>query len=309
MGEPLTRVQPVESSVESPAAPPPYRLLRHLKHSHRRKLILGILTADPQTSPSRRLRYADCGRGGFVWWDPDERRVQLTCYRCRDLFCPTCAHERRRQVSERLTSFFANFDLEHSLKLATFTLRSSDEPLADQLSGLIAAFRRLRQRQWWRRRVNGGCWFIQVTRNKTTGLWHPHLHCLMDSQYLVHDELIGLWEKCSGGSTVVDVRVIQRRQHAARYVSRYVAQPVEISKLPRPAIAETIRAFHARRLWHPFGDWTRELAKVEDPPSTARWEPIGQVDRIIRLATQGHVVAENICKQLRLDFTWRPPDT
>lgn len=299
----VTSLDTVESTVEPPATVPPYRVYRHSRHSERRKLILHLLTVDSETSPSRRQRYHDCGRGGFVWWDPDEHVVRLTCYRCRDLFCPTCARERRRHVRERLMSFFADMPCEHTLKLLTLTTRSTDDPLSDQLDHLIGSFRRLRQRRWWKKRVVGGCWFIQLTRAKDTSRWHPHLHCLIDSEFLPQGYLSQHWSAVSAGSTITDIRVVSRISHAANYVSRYVSEPVDVSKLDTPQVAETIRAFHARRLWHPFGTWTKALAAKEPPPHTDHWQPIGQVDAIIHLAVGGDTTARGICEALHID--WR----
>lgn len=302
-------LDPLQTSVENPGDPPPYSVLRHARHHRRRSLIQSIFATDALVSPSRRARYADCGRGGFVWWDPDERTCRLTCYRCGDLFCPTCAAERKRQVRHRLSDFFQDYNLAKSLKLLTLTLRSSSDPLADQLTTLLRSFRRLRQRVWWKRRARGGCWFVQVTRNADTGLWHPHLHCLLDSDYLERHELSDLWQKVTAGSIVVDIRVIRKADHAANYVARYVSQPVDLSKLPRDAIAETIRAFHGRRLWHPFGDWVAALKSVEDRPSTERWQPLGQADRIIRAAWKGDLAAQAVCRQLRLPCSPPPGAT
>jgi hypothetical protein len=133
------------------------------------------------------------------------------------------------------------------------TLKSSDDPLVEQVDRLLSAFRRLRQRGFWSRFVNGGIGTLEVTYNAGTGQWHPHLHILLDGLYIPHSIVSSEWSMVTGGSFVVHVAAVHSRDDAGRYIAKYVAKPSEMVNLPPARTVELALALSGRRTLITFG--------------------------------------------------------
>jgi len=239
-----TTVQDSETNVDPPEADPPQRPARSTPHANIRDRILQALySTDDDLLRTQAEKIKDCGDcmsiraksdGGFY----------LCRDRCRARLCPECSHQRGRVAAERI---------EHVLKAAddvrhlTLTLRSQDAPLAAQLDILTASFRRLRQTATWRTHCRGAIGSIQITRNAKSGLWHPHLHILVDGVYWPHAEIMAAWAKASGGSDILLIKPVHSRSKHAAYIARYVTAPNEIAAWPTEAICEYARASRSRR--------------------------------------------------------------
>lgn len=169
---------------------------------------------------------------------------------CRDRLCPRCQHQRGREVAARLAERVKAWN---ACRFITLTLRGTDATLADTMSSLAAAFRRLRKDPVWAEAVLGGVYSIEVTRGASLDHWHAHLHVLADGFYLDQGMLSDAWERASGGSRVVDIRAVHDRGAYAHYIAAYVAKPDRLSEWAPEHIAEYARATHGRRMIHAFG--------------------------------------------------------
>jgi hypothetical protein len=121
------------------------------------------------------------------------------------------------------------------------------------LDALLKSFRRLRQRRWWRDRVDGGIGTVEVTFNKQTRQWHPHLHVMLDGVYLPQAELKEQWEGVTKDSFIVHITAVHGREQAAGYISKYISKPSDVAQLDLPQAVELAKALAGRRTVITFG--------------------------------------------------------
>lgn len=170
--------------------------------------------------------------------------------RCRDRLCPLCAKCDARKTACRVKEAVSMWDTARHL---TLTMQSNDKPLVEQIDELLASFRRLRQRRWWSDRVNGGIGTMEITFNATTKQWHPHIHVLLDGEYLPHAQLKTEWERVTCGSTIVHITAVHSRDDASTYIAKYVSKPSDIAKLDQQSAVELALALVGRRTVIAFG--------------------------------------------------------
>jgi hypothetical protein len=200
---------------------------------------------------------------------------------CRDRWCPMCAGQKAAYAKDQTEIFVKSLTAPRFL---TLTLRHNENSLREQITFLQRSFSVLRTRAFWKRNVTGGIWFLQVKRGKNSGLWHPHLHILLDGNYLEQGELSELWDQVTFGSPVIDIRRINDVAAAASYVSRYTARPAKLSEMPIDDCAEVIEALFRKRLCGTFG--TAKTVTLTPPKIEAdgEWNLIGGYDDIVKKA-------------------------
>jgi hypothetical protein len=169
---------------------------------------------------------------------------------CRDRLCPTCGRMRAHTLSKQTRALINDAD---AVRLVTLTMQQTDEPLANQLANLRDAWKRLRRMLWWKDRVRGGVYGVEVKWSTTNGRWHPHLHALVVGEYLEQRVLSAIWSELTGGSFIVDVRMVNNRADGAAYVAAYVAKGSRVDQWPPDRIAEFGEAMHGVRLLQTFG--------------------------------------------------------
>lgn len=176
---------------------------------------------------------------------------------------------------------------ERKTRFVTLTQRASDTPLPDQLDKLYRDFSTLRRRQWWKAHVTGGGAFLEVKLGASSGLWHAHLHILVEGDYLSQKELSAEWYAVTGASYIVDVRAVPDAVHRARYVTKYVTKPADSSVFADPAkLAIFVGAMKGRRLCFTFGSW-RGLQLDPDEPSADQWRSIAPLCQLFSDARSG----------------------
>lgn len=178
---------------------------------------------------------------------------------CGNRFCNICHSQRQKRVKARINWLIRNRPKRKGtmLKLLTLTIRS-DTDLERMVKHLISSFRRLRQRKKFKKWVTGGAFVIEIV-NKT-GVWHAHIHAVIQSYLINWEELRDLWRVCSKGSTGVDIR--NKPAHVClRYITKYIAKsdlPVNLQKVA----SECLKRY---RLFNPFGEWYAVNLTYEPP--------------------------------------------
>lgn len=89
-------------------------------------------------------------------------------------------------------------------KFITLTIPNVEYLSADDLKGLIASFRRLRQRKYFKSVCRGGLYKIEVTNQGKGKGWHPHLHLLADAGFISSFHLSFEWCQVTGGKWIRD---------------------------------------------------------------------------------------------------------
>lgn len=144
----------------------------------------------------------------------------LSAYRCDDRLCAMCARERAHCLLARYREVFKNLK---GVKMVTVSMRSRDQGELNQaVKELWDAFKRLRHRRIWKD-VRGAVACLEVTYNARDRTWHPHLHILVDSEYISWDWLRLAWEQVTLGEGT-SVYIQKARKGWERELIKYITK-------------------------------------------------------------------------------------
>lgn len=232
--------------------------------------MLALIYPDPDGTTRVRLR--SCRQRAFFIRNIDTGEVRISANTCRSRWCLPCAKARATTIGINVEAWIRTV---RAPKLLTLTLQHQDTPLAAQLKHLTVYFARLRKKPLFAKAWRGGLWFIQVTRNDDSCQWHPHLHVILDGDYVPQRSIAAAWQNVTTTSRIVDIRKIRTPEYASRYVSRYVSRPMPLKDLPVNERTELFFAFAGKRLVGTFG--TAKGARLLDKPSfdSSRWKTVG----------------------------------
>ncbi|HEY3620780.1 MAG TPA: protein rep [Candidatus Sulfotelmatobacter sp.] len=261
------------------AAPPPTARETNFRHSgwkNRRDKIRSAMVRCEL--PTKRLeRFDNCGSAAVVQRSPSTGRVRVLACHCHDRWCIPCQRARSKLLAANLSAFMEGKDC----RFVTLTLRHRQAPLKDQLDRLVKCFRNLRQLPWWSTHSKGGAAMIEIKRSQDGRCWHPHLHIIVEGKYIPQSVLSQKWLVVTGDSWVVDVRKVESREHAARYVSKYCAQPIDDDLCKNSEwLDEAMIALRGARLCTTFGSWRGIPLEVHEPGPTD-WIKICKLDELL----------------------------
>lgn len=239
-------------------------------------------------------RFAQCGSCGWVQRSNESNpRYRVSCNRCRSRWCDPCSQEHRRIVTRNLASYLDTLG-DQKIRFVTLTLKSAMKPLTQQLDRLIACWKKLRHSDL-KKCFGGGISFLELTVSK--GLWHVHLHTLVQGSYIAKEQLSAVWRECTGDSFIVDIRLIPTKT-ALGYVAKYAQKCVNSSVWSsREHYKEAIASLQGRRSMATWGTWTK-LKLNEVPTDDATWETIAPLDVIIAGARDGHAESQEIMRMI-----------
>jgi Replication protein len=264
-----------------PPASPAEQSFAHAGWSQERLWIFQSLT---RTGSSQRLLAAFASCGGNLWLAMRGDEPVLLANACHSRHCRHCANRKREALVLAVAARLK--EARDRCRFVTLTLRCQPVPLADQLDRLLESFRRLRQRQWWKARVTGGCMFVELKLGENSRQWHVHLHLLTEGKFLDQRELGEEWHKVTGDSFIVDVRAIAADDKIASYVAKYATKPLHSNVIQSPAhLDECIVAVRSRRLVNCFGCWKGLDADTPEPGDKPK--SISRVDSIFANAAGG----------------------
>jgi len=233
----------------------------------------------PHVSDSPRYALDHCREHAYFAMDRILGDVRVMSDACHERWCPMCANQKAAFARESTHTYIASL---LKPRFLTLTLRHCEDGLLEQIEFLQDCFRRLRTRAYWKKRVFGGIWFLQVHRSEHDGCWHPHLHIVLDAKWLEHGTLSDLWDLVSYGSPVLDIRRIHNPESSAQYVARYSARPARFATMPVDDRVEMILAMKGKRLSGTFGN--AKCVTLTPPKSDEErdWVHIGYYDQLVR---------------------------
>lgn len=266
----LKQPNPIRSEHCGIVASPEEELFRHSGWASRRAKVFGAMVRN-HTSDRKQERFVNCGANLWLEVRDDGKAARLRCEKCRDRCCVPCGGDRAATIVENLVQHTEGKDM----RLLTFGLRHSRTPLTNQIDRLYRSFAELRRRVDWLARVKGGAAFLEVKLSATDGLWHPHLHVLLEGAYFDQKLLSRMWHEVTGDSSIVHITRISDLGHAAKYVTKYVTKPLDASVFASDAtLDEAMIAMRGRRLCLTFGTWRGfRLTDVEDDGHV--WTSVG----------------------------------
>jgi len=208
--------------------------------------ILSALVAAGWPEVADKIR--DCGRSakkrrclscGAEWVAPD---------RCHHRICPDCAPIRASRLAnahERLTG-------QPNLKHLVLTFKNTPQLSADTIPWMQQCLTRLRHRKVFARAWRGGIYAFEFTYTKAKG-WHPHIHALVDGDYIPQAVISKAWKEVTGSSDVVWIE----RARNSRQVLKYILKPgAELLGDP-VALDNFLTVIHGRHLVSGWGRWHR----------------------------------------------------
>jgi len=142
-------------------------------------------------------------------------------------------------------------------KLLTLTFRSTHSLTRATITHCIKCLAKLRHRKLWKNAVKGGLAGLELTWGPPG--WHPHLHCLIDADYIPRPLLIANWKAITGGAWHVDIRQIAPEDGVLE-VAKYVAKGWTFYKQPH-LLHQFLEATYKRRFLSAFGS----LYRATDP--------------------------------------------
>lgn len=279
---------------------------RHGFWAARRKRVYDALV-EAGVSPRRRENYAQCGSNAWVLQNSRDGAIKTTGAYCHDRFCQACQQSRAGRIARALNARVPTQKCLH----VVLTLRSNDQPLGEQLDRLYKASAKLRARKWWRSRAAGGSQTLELTRNTTTGQWHPHLHILVHAEWLKHQELSDEWHAVTGDSTIVHVSLVANSAAAVREVTKYLSKPIHRSiDFDRASLVTLIHALKGRRLIGTFGTWRKDpLLTDEAPDPDDDWHAVCSLHTLHAQASRGDTWAREAMRYLTSLHPGRQPVT
>lgn len=282
---------------ESPCDPGPQLNLgfRHTCWLSRRHRTFQLLR-QVGGSPNVLERFSNCGSIAWVLKADDTTgRYRIACNRCRSRWCVPCATEKARLIARNVKAFTEG----KTVRFLTLTLKHSNQPLTEQMDRLALAFKDLRRREKYRKLMPGGVFFFEVKLTKDGTRWHPHLHALVEGQFIDQRMLSTDWLEATGDSYIVDIRKVPGNGAVAGYVAKYAGKALEARTLDFPdKFAEAVIAFRSRRLFTTFGTWTNcDLSKR--PPDDVGWTAVAPLHTVIANAANGDPWAVLLLRQLK----------
>lgn len=241
-----------------------------------------------QLPPHRLERFAHCGAEARVEQNQKTGECRIHGSYCHDRFCRPCAAARGRKAAAAIRQAI---DV-HVVRFITLTLRHSSLPLSDQIQRLRRCFATLRHSRLWKDAVVGGVSVIEVKVGED-GRWHPHLHNVVQGQWIDRDELSKAWLAITGDSHVVDVRKVDAgnaEKDLTSYLCKYVAKPAGVDVMTdSDKFEEYILAMKGVRVLNFLGTWRKFEKALDAIEETDKedWKPVGSLERIILQARDG----------------------
>ena len=184
--------------------------LRSLGYSQRLELLAEQLAFDEkQKMLKKAYDVQNCGNYLEFVCDPDNKRhmVLARAFFCKDRFCALCQWRRLLKVTFQMTRTIEKSLIENpSSRFLFLTLTIKDvkgDEIRDSIKAMNEAFSRMMKWKRLKPLVIGFVRSTEITVNRDTMMYHPHLHVLLQvkssyfkgGNYLSHDEWCSLWAK------------------------------------------------------------------------------------------------------------------
>jgi hypothetical protein len=147
-------------------------------------------------------------------------------------------------------------------KHLVLTVKSTDNDLHEQLQDLRTWFTKLRRTKLWTSKVKNGVYTIEVTINERSGLWHPHIHCVFDGDYIPYKTLRREWHEITGGSEIIWIEQVGNAQGIARELCKYIGKPQKAGTWTDEQICSYAKAIKGARMMQSFGK--KPVKPIED---------------------------------------------
>lgn len=278
-----------------------------------------IATIDDRFA-SRALRMSECGSWlGFARADDGSTRLRAANF-CKGRLCPMCSWRRTLKIFHQVSEVVDRLERDHADLVPLFltlTVRNcSGGDLSHTLDIIFGGWNKLLKHQRIGRVVRG--WFrgVEVTYNRSTDTYHPHIHALLivdrsyfrSRDYMETSEIVERWRLACGldYDPVCHLQRVRAAKITEKYktvaeLAKYTVKDTDITRIAsnekRDEVLKVFAdALHRRRLCA-FGGLLKQIAK------DLGQEQLGEGDLV-------HVEGED-AKKIRADllegleiYTW-----
>lgn len=277
-GAAATSLDSIETSAGT-VIPSCYNRLRFEKHQVELTAVKELYAALDQRDQTRRLLHLEeCRKYAWFAAHKETGAVRVISNACHQRWCPVCADAKRVSIKANVSAWIKTI---HTPRLVTLTLQHRSDTLAAQIQHLYRSFRLIRQHKQLKKKIRGGVWFFQLKVSKKDGCYHPHLHILLDSDYISQKMLSLEWFETTGNSYIVDIRAIKDAGKVADYVSRYCSKPCCMSDFAQNDRIEVATVLHGKRLCGGFGTGAKCSLKTGKCEDVAQWHRLGNWTDIV----------------------------
>lgn len=246
---------------------------------------------DKSHGGNRLEAFQNCRTGAWFARNKITGMIKVLSSSCKLRWCPMCSSTRRWFLSQQVSSWLVGTS---NPKFLTLTLQHSDLPLQAQIDTLYQSFQKYRKLNLLKRAVSGGVWFFQIHKAKSDKLWHPHLHCVIDSVWIDKYDLSTAWEFVTKSSKIINIKEVKDPESMSEYVARYAARPSMLSRLDGVDRKELIESLHGRRLVGTWGTARAITLRPSKPPDSESWVSVGSYS----------LVREMLGSDVRADTIW-----
>lgn len=217
-------------------------------------------------------RLTDCRSRAWFIRNEETGKVRIAAKQCRLRWCYHCSEARQQFITQAISPWFTKA---LKPKLLTVTIRHSQKPLEEQIQFLYKSFAKFRNRKFLKSKIHGGVWFFQITYNQKRKEWHPHIHALLDAEYLDQIELVSLWRKITQTSEIVHIRAVHDPEKTLAHNARYAARPSALIKIPESLWPELFYSFDGKRIAGTWGNAKSISLRPQKPDDLKKWVSIG----------------------------------
>lgn len=170
----------------------------------------------------RAERVSTCGSVLEFGIYPDKARLQFANF-CKDRLCPMCNWRRSLKLYGQVSAVMDVLEQQgYQFLFLTLTIKNcSASDLPKTIDVLLKGFKHLfNDNRRIRKSIKGFFRSLEITKNKKTGEYHPHLHCILavspsyfkkSSEYIKQSEWAEIWQKCIDVdyNPIIDIRRIK----------------------------------------------------------------------------------------------------
>jgi plasmid rolling circle replication initiator protein Rep len=249
--------------------------------------VAGHFLADSNTLRDG-MRILECANRLRTYSD-DAYGTFFDTWYCKHRSCPICQWRRSLRYCSKIHRTLDQNPslLQDKWVYLTLTVRNCDvSDLRATIENMNQAFRRLMNRDFWKRHVHGGIRFVEVTESflGDGGLnyqsTHPHFHCLLRVRpsmhagvnYVSQTQWAEEWQQALQVHYLPIVN-LQRMAGEGQVLrnkivsaTRYSMKP-KVNAQPRPLFLEAARQVRGLRLAEPFGDIRMLFTNLDDETS------------------------------------------
>ncbi len=206
----------------------------------------------------------DCCRSPQIAINRDTSEIRIQEYRCKLRICSYCGRARAQQLKAKMLPLVEKMN---SPRMIGFSLVSNNDNLRDQFNRLVESFAKLRRSKLWKAHFSKGFYTLEATHNRQTDQWHPHIHGIVDGDFVPQKSLVKLWREITTDSCIVFVKLCRSHRQGINYITKYITKTQDAYTVPQHRLAEWALTLRGMRFLNLFGGLKHPTINDEDEPT------------------------------------------